>query len=227
MLPVVVSPRASPDPCGPVRIYGWTVTGVGVLVELECIFGRIPYHRDNLWDEPEQKEQSELFCYLRDELGSVFEMTCFKTDRLYESVIPYDDPRIMFELSLIPVLFPSQTEFSKLGLFTIQQSEDSLDNWKTGLEMETMQALCRWLKMRENNPGQVLFSVSPDGLFQTNKLGSLVSATATANYIETFHTMSPSWGDVNPEILSTYVDLGAISKELADLVGYTIPTTTP
>jgi hypothetical protein len=216
MEPNRVTPRTSPQPWSSVYVSGWKVTGVGMIVDLENP-DRSPYKKVHLWCELSRKDNSGLYRQLLDECSSMFEMTCAKTDCMYESRLTDQSPTP-------PVSIPG---FSQVGVFSITQYEEHVEEWEQHLEIKTLHTIAGWLNAEGNIPDNTTFQVRLNGLNDTHKLGSLIDENATVRYIKIYYTLHPSWGNENREILAKLVDLGNITESVAHLVGYTKTTTTP
>ena len=215
---VVVSPHANPNPWDMVYVSGWKVTGVGILVDLSDP-DESPYGNEHLWTELTKKQESVLFCDLFENYSTEFVMTCPKTGRLYEGILE--------DQSLTPARFPNSTGLSKVGVFAITQYVKPVEDWKDHLEKIMLHAIAFWLNTEVNNPNMTEFRVRINRLHETHKLGNLIDASSTTQYIKIHNIIHPSWGDDNTGTLADYVDLEDITQELADLVGYTKTTSTP
>jgi hypothetical protein len=162
-----------------------------------------------------KKNESALYRHLLEDYFSEFEMSCPKTGRLYEGRL--------IDQSLTPVRYPGYNEFTMVGIFTIELNLEE----EQGLVIKTLHAVREWLNQPENNPENIIFRVNLNGLREKHLLGSLVDASSTSAYIRKYFGQSPFFGNDNPGILSSYVDLEKISVELAELVGYTIISNVP
>jgi hypothetical protein len=215
MQPAIVTPRNSPFPGSKVKITGWKVENIGILVDLQNTENS-PYVGENLWYELDKWDESGLFCRLREEYGIEYDMTCAKTGRLWQG--QYHD------FGETPVMLPGFTHFSSIGLFTACD----LDYTYSGTSRSALEEIRDWLHDEDTNNSHFLYEIEDNWLskidrsYKPQKLGHIVSAADTAAYVTLYHrTIYPFWGDVNSDVLAKYVDLDEISDELADLLNYT------